>query len=224
MELNQLIEQSYPELSNIYRTSELLMSCPDNATHDFSHVLRVCNLAIRIHDVEKEGTPSAIIAAALLHDVKRKSEDRSKNRTDHAEAGSVFARSYLNNLGFSEDFVERVSSSIFTHSYSKKRKPEFVEGKILQDADRLDALGAIAIARVFNHNNGFNRKLYDPFLKPKKEYDGISVSYLNHFFEKILRIEPDSFWTEEAKKIAQKRYDYTREFVCRFLREWYSLE
>ncbi|MFO7882347.1 MAG: HD domain-containing protein [Kosmotogaceae bacterium] len=224
MELKQLIEHNYPELSNIYRTSELLMSCPDNATHDFSHILRVSKLAIKIYNIEKVGDPLVIITSVLLHDVKRRSEDKNTNRMDHAEAGSLFARNYLNNLGFSEEFIKKVSSSIFTHSYSKKRKPEHIEGKILQDADRLDALGAIAIARVFNHNNGFNRKLYDPFLKPKKEYDGVSVSYLNHFFEKILKIEPDSFWTKEARSIARERYDYTREFVCKFLREWYSIE
>ncbi|TYB88868.1 MAG: HD domain-containing protein [Kosmotoga sp.] len=224
MELNQLIKQNYPELNGIYDTSKLLMSCADNAAHDFSHVLRVTKLAIRIYNAEKIGDPSVIIASSLLHDVKRKTEDNQRNKMDHAEAGSIFARNYLHKLGFHEDYIDKVSSSIFTHSYSKKRKPEYIEGRILQDADRLDALGAIAIARVFNHNNGLNRKLYDPFLKPKKEYDGVSVSYLNHFFEKILKIEPDSFWSEEAKIIARKRYDYTREFVCRFLREWYSLE
>jgi uncharacterized protein len=224
MELKQLIEQNYPELSNIYNTSRLLMSCADNAAHDFSHILRVTKLAMKIYNAERVGNPSVIIASSLLHDVKRNVEDKKTNNMDHAEAGSVFARNYLYKLGFSEDFIEKVSSCIFTHSYSRKRVPEYIEGKILQDADRLDALGAIAIARVFNHNNGLNRKLYDPTLKPKQEYDGVSVSYLNHFFEKILKIEPDSFWTEKAKLIARKRYDYTREFVCKFLREWYSIE
>ncbi|MFW6119700.1 MAG: HD domain-containing protein [Petrotogales bacterium] len=224
MEIKQLIEQNYPELNNIYDTSRLLMSCADNAAHDFSHVLRVTKLAIRINNAEKFGDPSVIIASSLLHDVKRRVEDNHRKKMNHAEAGSIFARNYLYKLGFHKDFIEKVSSSVFTHSYSKKREPECIEGRILQDADRLDALGAIAIARVFNHNNGLNRKLYDPLLKPKKEYDGVSVSYLNHFFEKILKIEPDSFWTEEAKLIARKRYDYTREFVCRFLREWYSIE
>lgn len=212
----------FPETAEIYEIVKAEMSKYPGASHDLSHVERVMANCWKIYTEEKAGDLKTIFLAVLLHDSKRHEEENSGE--DHALSGAEFARTLLLNRGFPTEIVETVHDSIICHSYSNHKVPRFIEGKILQDADRLDTIGAIAIARLFNHNNGIKRPLYSPEIKPKKTYDGISLTYLNHIFEKILKITPDSFWTETAQKMARERYQFTLEFTRKFLREWYALD
>ena len=102
----------------------------------------------------------------------------------------------------------------------KQKKAETKEAKILQDSDRLDALGAICIARVFMYNGHRNLPLYNPKVKPDKHYYGQDSNAINHFYEKILKIKPEKFHTKTARKIARKRYEFILEFLKRFKKEW----
>lgn len=107
---------------------------------------------------------------------------------------------------------------ILNHRASKQSKSSLLAIQILQDADRLDALGAIAIARTFSYDS--NRPIYLPEEPPKEEYDGISLSSINHIIEKILKLTPDTFNTLVAQRIARERLSYVQEFVNEFLQEW----
>lgn len=222
MILRNTVKNEFPELLGIYDFSKEEMEKSESATHDFSHVERVFLNALKICREEMKGDLRVVLVSALLHDIKRHEEDIEK--IPHAPSGAEFAKSYLLKLDFPKEEILKVENSILCHSYSEKKVPIFIEGKILQDADRLETIGAIAIARVFNHNNGLKRPFFDSEIKPKPEYDGISETFLNHFFEKILKISPKSFWTQSAQKIAIERYKYTKEYVNKFIREWNGLE
>ena len=98
-------------------------------------------------------------------------------------------------------------------------KPKTIEAKILQDADRLDIIGAIGIARVFTRGGWSNTPIHDPTIKPKTKYDGKSETSANHIQEKLLKIE-NTINTKTAKKIAEERHRYVEQFLDRLLKEW----
>ncbi|AKI97277.1 HD domain-containing protein [Kosmotoga pacifica] len=215
-------KRRFPEISDIANIVEAEMLRYPSASHDILHVERVLGLGWKIYETENVGELKVLTLAILLHDAKRHEEETSG--VDHAFASAQFAKHLLSEKGFSETVIEIVYDSILSHRYANRRVPKFVEGKILQDADRLDSIGAIAIARLFNHNNELRRPLFDPRIKPKKQYDGVSETYLNHFFEKILKMTPNSFWMETSRKIAEGRYEFTLNFVRKFIKEWYVME
>jgi len=97
--------------------------------------------------------------------------------------------------------------------------PESLEARVLQDADRLDIIGAIGIARVFMRGGWSNQPMYDPSILPKKEYDRKSLTPVNHIYEKILKVK-DTLNTETAKRIARERHRFVEQFLNRLLREW----
>ena len=206
-----------PRIADVMKMSKSLLTNGDPA-HDWSHVERVTRLAYRIAITEPEAEIEIVLLASLLHEAKR--GDEMVTGGGYAVEGAAFSTELLRNMGFDRILVEKVCDSILNHRYSANGDPAFIEGKILQDADRLDSIGAIAIARVFSYNRGKDKKLHDPKIGPKKKYDGTSETYINHFYEKILNINPMSFWTEEARRIARKRYTFTAEFVEQFVREW----
>ncbi|MFW6024756.1 MAG: HD domain-containing protein [Candidatus Woesearchaeota archaeon] len=189
-------------------------------THGITHTNRVYNLSLKISKNEKKIDIDVIKTAALLHDVARKLEDESKEKICHAIKGSKLAREILNELNFPKYKIKNVCHCIKVHRYSKNLKPETKEAEIIQDADRLDAIGAIAIARVFNYESEKDRPLHIPNLNPKDHYNGLSETAITHFHEKILKIKPESFNTKTAKKIARERYDYVKDYVDRFIKEW----
>lgn len=213
--------KNYPELKSLLTKAKGFFEGVDSPAHDWSHIERVGKLTIKILEKEKMEDPRALHISVLLHDIKRR--DEALTGLNHAEEGAELARKLLVAHGFDDETVEIVTDSIRSHRYSSQKTPKYPEGKILQDADRLDAIGAIAVARVFAHK-GEKRVFYDPGIKPSKNYNGKSSTYLNHFFEKILKIDPDSFWTETARKLAEQRHKFTLEYVRKFLREWYGLE
>jgi uncharacterized protein len=191
----------------------------EGGSHAFDHTQRVYNLAVRIGKKE-EADLDVIKAAALLHDVSRLKED-NKEIECHAEDGAIMAEKILKEMNFPEDKIKNVVHSIKVHRDSKKLTPETKEAKILQDADRLDALGAITIARMFSTGGKINRPLYKPDIPFGKVHEGYySDSTIHGFYNKILKIKPETFHTPLAKKLAEDRYKFVEKFLKQFFKEW----
>jgi len=185
--------------------------------HDKFHVERVYNLAERI--AEKENADVDVIrAAALLHDIARAMEDEGKI-DDHAAEGAKMATVILEEVGFPKEKMDNVIHCIEVHRFRKGVKAKSLEAKILQDADRLDILGAIGIARVFTRGGWSNKPIHDPAVPPKEKYDGRSETSVNHIQEKILKVK-DALNTKAAKEIAEERHKFVEQFLERFLKEW----
>jgi uncharacterized protein len=165
------------------------------ASHDPNHVERVKKLAILI--AEREGADLKIIEkAAELHDIAR-------NRENHAAEGAKLAKKLLISEGFERDFAEKVADCIESHSFSSGKVPESLEGWILSDADKLDAMGAIGVARAFFYSREQNK--------------GIEEA-IKHFEEKLLKLY-DVLHTETAKQIGLGRHRFLEEFYNRIKRE-----
>ncbi|ASJ10938.1 phosphohydrolase [Thermococcus sp. P6] len=166
-------------------------------THGFSHVERVFNLCMHIG--KKEGADLEVLAlAALLHDVARPLEDAGKVE-DHAIEGARIAEDYLRSLGYPEEKARAVARAIESHRFSRGPEPETLEAKILSDADKLDAIGAIGIARVFMYSGEHGRDI---------------EASLRHFEEKILKLR-DTMYTETARSMAEERHAFTLRFIER---------
>ena len=151
--------------------------------------------------------------AAILHDVGLKDEFEAGR--DHATVGAESARSILSGLGVPREFVESVCCAIRTHRFGGGFEAETIEGRILQDADRLDSMGAIGIARAFAYGGARGAPIYDPGEVPGV-YDPFKVrSTITHFHEKLLKLR-DSMNTESARKIAEGRHAFMLEFLERF--------
>lgn len=188
-------------------------------SHAFDHTERVFNLAIKIGKKEKVDL-DIIKASALLHDIARLKEDK-KEISCHAEHGAEIAEKILRDMNFPEDKTVKVAHAIKVHRHSKGLKAETKEAEILQDADRLDALGAITVARMFSSGGELNRPLYAPeipFEKTSLEYD--TYSTIHGFYHKIFKLKPETFNTNFAKKLAKARYKFVEKFVDEFLKEW----
>jgi len=185
--------------------------------HGFDHTERVYNLAVRI--AKQENADMDIVkASALLHDIARKKQ--SETGLCHAIEGAKMAPKILKEINFPKEKIPAVVHCIEVHRFSKRMIPKTIEGKIIQDADRLDALGAIAITRIITHSAKHGRPHYDPNIKPHTIYTSRANTSINHFYEKIFKLKPKNFHTKLAQKIAKERYGFTKEFVERFIKEW----
>jgi len=216
MNLTELMER-IPHLREILHIVSEAFEDYDDPAHDISHTFRVTENASEIASREKCDLQMAV-AAALLHDIKRPQE--ALTGIDHAESGAEYVLRLLPTMGFNISFVSEVSQAIRSHRYSDGLTPSSMTGKILQDADRLDAIGAVAIARVFSYSGKVGTPLHSLKFSPCNSYSGNSRSSINHFHEKILKIRPETFWTKTARKMAEDRYSFVVEFVQRFLAEW----
>lgn len=185
--------------------------------HDRSHVQRVYNLALKIAEEERADL-DIVKAAVLLHDIARALEDEGKVE-DHAVESAKMAKKILKDVHFPEQKAVEVVHCIETHRFKKGAKAETLEAKILQDADRLDILGAVGIARVFARGGWSNMPIHDPSIPPKKKYDGKSLTSVNHICEKILKVK-DTVNTKAARRIAKERHAFVQEFLNRLLGEW----
>jgi len=186
--------------------------------HDWFHVERVYRIAVRIGKAEKADM-TILKPAVLLHDIARKKEDLGKIKC-HAQEGAKMAKKILSNLDYSKEKINQIAYAISVHRYKLQIKPKTLEAQILQDADRLDALGAINVGRVFSYGGEHRRPIYDPKIPPKPYYNSDATTSLNHFFEKILKLKPKTFNTKTGRQIAKERYQYSKNFVKRFLLEW----
>lgn len=190
-------------------------------SHAFDHTERVCNLSLHLARGKKIDL-DILKTAVLLHDIARKKQDECEGKICHAEEGAKIARKLLKELGFPEDKTEKVAHAIESHRQSRGSNPETEEAKILSDADKLDALGAITIGRMFSTGGKIDRPLYNPSISPKEKCKnkGYSETTINGFYEKILKLKPDNFYTKEAQELAKGRYKFVEEFLSRFLKEW----
>ena len=186
--------------------------------HDYFHTLRVFNMATRI--AECEGASLEIVQlAALLHDV-----DDRKTSPDTYES-QANAREFLTKNSVNENTIELICSIIREVSFGTSNSaPSTPEGQCVQDADRLDAIGAIGIARAFAYGGNHNRQMYHPDVKPnlnmtKEEYVKSESTTINHFYEKLFKLKA-LMNTKTAIKIAEAREVYMKEFVAEFMDEW----
>ena len=189
--------------------------------HDWFHIERVYKNALLIAE-EEECDLTVVKLAALLHDIAD-----SKFHGGDETVGPKTARTFLESQNVSEDIILHVIAIIENISFKGgnfEKKFNSKELEIVQDADRLDALGAIGIARTFNYGGFKNRPLYNPNIQPnlnmsKEEYKNSESPTLNHFYEKLLLLK-DKMNTETGKKIAQKRHDFMVHFLAQFYAEW----
>lgn len=192
--------------------------------HDWFHVERVYNNALLI--AEDETCDLQVVKlAALLHDVAD-----SKFHNGDETLGAKMAREFLVAQNVADETINHVIAIIENISYKGGNfEKEFhsKELEIVQDADRLDAIGAIGIARTFNYGGFKNRPLYNPNIQPnlnmsKEEYKNSEAPTLNHFYEKLLLLK-DKMSTETGKKIAKKRHNFMISFLSQFYSEWEGL-
>ena len=186
--------------------------------HDYFHALRVYKMATRI--AEREGADLEIVQlAALLHDV----DDRKISPDTYEDQTNV--KSFLAREGVSAEASERICRIIREISFgANDSAPSTLEGKCVQDADRLDAIGAIGIARAFAYGGSHRRHMYHPDIKPnlnmtKEEYAKSESTTINHFYEKLFKLTA-LMNTQTAREIAKTREDFMREFVGEFMDEW----
>lgn len=190
-------------------------------SHSFNHTQRVYNLSLKLAKEEKNVDLDIIKTSALLHDIARKEQDEVKGELCHAERGVEIAEEILKEMNFPKEKIKNVCHVIEVHRYSKALNAKIKEAQVIQDADRLDALGAITIARIFDYAARENRPMHNPLIKPKEYvHNSESKSSIIHFYEKILNIKPETFHTQKAKEIAKGRYEFVKEFVDRFIKEW----
>ncbi len=190
--------------------------------HDYFHVERVVKLSLLISEKERQGDKFIIEIAALLHDIA----DWKFNNADE-EIGSKITRNFLEKENLDEKILNEIEFIVKNISFkggTNKIKQRTIEGKIVQDADRLDALGAIGIGRTFAYGGFKGREMHNPKIKPKKyknlkSYASSKNTTLNHFYEKLFLLK-DGMNTKTAKSIAENREMLMKNFVQEFLNEW----
>jgi uncharacterized protein len=185
--------------------------------HDWFHTLRVFRTATRIAEAEGADVETVQLAA-LLHDV----DDRKLSPETYADKSN--ARSFLSANNIDESRIDEICRIIGEISFAENCVPSTLEGKCVQDADRLDAIGAIGIARAFAYGGNHNRLMYHPDVKPnlnmsKEEYVNSKSTTVNHFYEKLFKLT-DMMNTETAKSIAREREEYMKGFLAEFFDEW----
>lgn len=191
------------------------------AGHDWFHIERVYKNALLIAS-EEECDLTIVKLGALLHDIA----DSKFNDGDET-VGPKVARAFLESQNASEETIVHVISIIENISFKGgnfEKKFTSKELEIVQDADRLDALGAIGIARTFNYGGFKNRQLYNPAIPPKlnmskEEYKNSESPTLNHFYEKLLLLK-DKMNTPTGKKLAEQRHKFMEHFLAQFYAEW----
>jgi uncharacterized protein len=189
--------------------------------HDWFHIERVYKNALLI--AKDENCDETVVKlGALLHDIAD-----SKFHDGDETVGPRVAREFLEKEGVSEDTITHVIQIINNISFkggNNEKVFSSIELDIVQDADRLDAIGAIGIARAFNYGGFKNRAMHNPEIAPqlsmtKEEYKNSQAPTINHFYEKLLLLK-DKMNTESGKQIAKKRHDYMQGFLAQFYAEW----
>lgn len=190
----------------------------EGSGHDWWHIYRVRNLALKL--CEKEGGDSFIVEmAALLHDV----DDWKLN----GDGKPAKAQKWMESVSLSEKSIKTILKIIDQVSFKGagvETKAATIEAKIVQDADRLDAIGAIGIARTFAYGGSKSRLIYHPEIHPEihsdfEDYKKSTAPTINHFYEKLLLLK-DRLNTETAKEIAIKRHIFMKDYLNQFFDEW----
>ena len=177
----------------------------DSGGHDYDHTLRVYRMALRIAR-EENADLETVALAALLHDV----DDRKLSPETCEDLGR--ARAFLTGCQYPPERTERVLHILSQVSFSAGRVPDTLEGKCVQDADRLDAMGAIGIARTFAYGGSKGRPLHDPAGQDPS-------TSVQHFYDKLLRLKA-MMNTDSGRRLAAPRHEFLETFLEEFLREW----
>ena len=207
----------------IKRTADYIKSKLDGESsgHDWWHTYRVWKTAVNIG--KKEDADLFVVQlAALLHDIAD-----WKFHSGDDSIGPKLAREWLEKLDVDENIISHVCEIIKGVSFKGagvKSKIKTKEGMVVQDADRLDALGSIGIARAFAYGGHKGREIYNPNIKPEKhesfeQYKNNKGTTINHFYEKLLLLK-DLMNTPSARKIAEERHRFMEEYLDKFFKEW----
>lgn len=172
--------------------------------HDYFHIERVVKVAKRIAE-EENADVFLVELAAWLHDV---GDYKLNNGVDKSEE---LISEFLSGLNVPEEIISKIIEIVSQVSFSKGKTAESLETKIVQDADRLDAIGAIGLARVFAYGGSKQREIYNP--------ENPEETTIQHFYDKLLKLK-DLMNTNSAKKIAEERHQYLEGFLNRFYNEW----
>jgi uncharacterized protein len=207
---NQLVNQTENHIKNIFET--------EGSGHDWWHIHRVRNMAVKIAAIEG-GNSYIIEMAALLHDI-----DDWKINDDIPTSK---AESWLKKINVKGTDAKKIIEIIDQVSYKGagvETTPTSIEAKIVQDADRLDAIGAIGIARTFAYGGNKGRPIYNPDLKPLlhkdfESYKKTTAPTINHFYEKLLLLK-NRLNTQSAVELAEKRHIFMEQFLEQFFWEW----
>ncbi|MEJ6400066.1 HD domain-containing protein [Nicoliella lavandulae] len=194
----------------------------DSTGHNYDHVERVVNNVQAIIVNESKANALVALTAAYLHDLI---DDKL---VDDPEQQIAVVKQQLAKWHYSEDKIDQIMDIIEHMSFSKNLDHQYhlsIEGQIVQDADRLDAIGAIGIARAFYYGGHFGESMYDPMIKPRQQLTPETyrqpTTIVNHFYEKLLRIK-DTLNTDTAKEMARVRQRVMQEFLTEFKVEWGS--
>lgn len=188
-----------------------------DTAHDLSHVRRVVNMARKLASIEG-GDRQVLSAAAWLHDVVSLPKD-APNRSQASLLAADKALYVLKKLNFPEEKLPAVHHAILAHSHSARIEPKTLEAEILQDADRIDALGAVGIARCFLVGGRLNRAIYsviDPLCEQRIPDD--SAFCIDHFYKKLYQL-PGTMNTLEGKREAEQRVSYMYQFIEQLMAE-----
>ncbi len=213
----------------IRKVEEIVKNKLSDRSHDFEHTKRVYNIALKLAKHYRQVDLFVLKLAALLHDIAREDEDKDKTgKIDHALLGADIARKILAELGAEKEIIEKVAHAIETHRFKANRKPETIEAKLLFDADKIDVLGAVGIARAFMTAGkygqnpwelDFDLKAYVKENMPNGRIKDISKhSPYKEFLIKLAKV-PGRMQTEVGRKVAEKRLEFMREFFERFKKE-----
>lgn len=201
-----------------------MLSCMDDSAHDAEHIYRVLANAMVIAREETDVNYDILIAACLLHDIGRPDQIRDPSLC-HAAVGSEKAYHFLLNGGFTQDFASAVRDCIRTHRFRKNDQPESLEAKILFDADKLDVVGAIGIARTLVYKGTVTEPLYT-----RREDGTISDgageephSFFQEYHRKLNKLY-DRFYTQAGHRLAQQRRKAARDFYESLYREVTALD
>ena len=204
-----------------------------DSTHDIDHIMRVYNLAMTIAKTENNVDLDVLQAGALLHDIGgAKEANDPSGKTDHAVVGAEMAKPILENLGFSDDKIKHIQECILAHRYRTDNKPETIEAKIVHDADKLETVGAIGLARAFSWIGKHHAKIYkkvDDIEKYAKEnltegkINGRIMDKSKHSihinYETKEKFLLENLYTETSKRVGQERFAYYKDFLDRLDKE-----
>lgn len=211
------MEEKYLKLKHIVE-KELKEASP---AHDINHVMRVYNLCLHLAKYESNIDLDVLKTAALLHDIARMKESQV---VDHAVLGAKMSEKILRELEYTEEKIEHIKHCIISHRFRGESKPETKEAKILFDADKLDVLGAIGVARSFIIAGEVGERIYsdsplDQYIKenlvggkPNGKIKDLSKHAPNLEFETKFKHIPDILYARRAKEIANRRLDYMKQF------------
>lgn len=196
------------------------IACSDGATgsHDWEHTRRVHALCLRVG--RKEGADLLVLElAAYLHDIGRSAQDQARGRICHAELGAAMAMDFLGPRLPAGEVLDNVVHCIRTHRFRGETRPESLEARVLFDADKLDAIGAVGIGRAFQFAGEVGATLHNPSADPAKtdSYTREDTAYREYKL-KLSKI-PERMLTTEGRRMALERHAFMERFFARFLDE-----